>query len=841
MRFYTSVCRIGNNICVREQTDTGPNKYKVKYEPTLYTTSNAESGLKTLYGDTVKPVKPGTMSACRDYIKQYKDVGGFHVFGQTDYVLAYINEFYPEEIHFDIKRISAWVLDIETFLPEDENGRITGFPHPEDADAPINLIALQDLHTRQVYSFGYREFTGKADTKYMNCGTEKEMLKQVILFWNQKSVEICTGWNVDGFDILFLYNRIVKVLGVEWANKLSPWETVEVKKSTFRGKDQYKVIIYGVTVLDYMELYKKFSMVKQESYSLSHISLEELGEDKLDHSEYKNFNDFARRGWNEKFVPYNARDCQLVGKLDDKLKLLELALTISFLAKINFDNVFGPVRTWDAIIHNALLKENKVIPLKDQDGDSHHESIEGAYVKDPKVGFIRWPISIDAESLYPSNAIMLNMSPETYLGMVECSLEMMLKGISPTPGEMECLSPIGAKFRKDFQGIIPRLFEGLKITRKSVKKDMLQLKQQYEIDKDKALPSKISALDNKQQALKILLNSAYGALGNKGFRFYNPNIAESITSLGQYALKIIEAELDAILCKRFKMPEGTKFVVYCDTDSVFFEMGPVVDKYFAGKEKAVIVKALEKIAVDIIQHEVDHLMEKVSKMTNAYKKTLYFKLENVGDIALWVSKKKYIVRVHSSEGVTYAKPKYKVMGLDIVKSSTPAWVRTKLKGSLDLIFDTDESTVQKFLADSRADFIKLPVDQIAFPRGANNIDSFANPVTIYNSRSEGTTPMHVRAALLYNYHVKKLGLDGTYPLIPSGSKIRFVYLKMPNAINENIIGFPADEHLPEELGLDQYIDRDLQFDKTMVASMQNILDAIGWNAVEVSSLDAFFG
>ena len=270
-------------------------------------------------------------------------------------------------------------------------------------------------------------------------------------------------------------------------------------------------------------------------------------------------------------------------------------------------------------------------------------------------------------------------------------------------------------------------------------------------------------------------------------------------------------------------------------------MGPVVDKYFAGKETAVIVKALEKIAVDIIQREVDHLMEKVSKMTNAYKKTLYFKLENVGDTALWVSKKKYIVRVHSSEGVTYAKPKYKVMGLDIVKSSTPAWVRTKLKGSLDLIFDTDESTVQKFLADSRADFIKLPVDQIAFPRGANNIDSFANPVTIYNSRSDGSTPMNVRAALLYNHHVKKLGLDGTYPLIPSGSKIRYVYLKLPNVINENIIGFPADEHLPEELGLDQYIDRDLQFDKTMVASMQNILDAIGWHAVEVSSLDAFFG
>ena len=836
MRFYTSVCRIGNNICVREQTDTGPNKFKVKYEPTLYVSAQGNTDLHTLYGDPVKPVKPGTMSDCREYIKQYKDVSGFSVYGQTDYVLAYIDEKYPEELHFELSRVSAWVLDIETFLPEDDQGRITGFPHPEEADAPINLISMQDLATKRVFSFGYREFTGKANTTYMNCGSEKEMLKQFLNFWNQKNVEVCTGWNVDGFDILFIYNRIAKVLGEDYAKKLSPWESVEVKKITLYRKTKYKVQIAGVVILDYMELYKKFSMTKQESYSLSHIAQEELGEDKLDHSEYKNFNDFARRGWNEKFVPYNVLDCQLVAKLEDKLKMLDLALTISFLAKINFDNVFGPVRTWDSIIHNALRKEKKVIPLKDIDGGDH-EGIEGAYVKDPKIGFVRWPISIDAESLYPSNAIMLNMSPETYLGIVECSLDEMLRGDSPEPPEMECISPIGARFRKDFQGIIPRLFEGLKVTRKEVKREMLRLKQEYETTKDKATLTRISALDNKQQALKILLNSAYGALGNKGFRFYNPHIAESITMLGQYALKIVESELDGILAKRFALPLNTKFLVYADTDSLFFEMAPVVEKYFEGKATPTIVKALEKIAVDIIQKEVDALMEKVCKATNAYKKTLYFKLENVGDAALWVSKKRYIMRVHSSEGVTYAKPKYKVMGLDIVKSSTPAWVRNKLKGSLDLIFDTDEKTVQKFLADSREEFIELPTAQISFPKGANNIESFSNPVTIYDKG----TPIHVRAALLYNHHVKKRGLDGIYPLIPSGSKIRYAYLKMPNSIHENVIGFPADEHLPEELGLEEYVDRDMQFDKTMVASMQNILGAINWSAVERSTLDSFFG
>lgn len=839
MRFYTNVVRIGNNICVREHTENGPNKFKVKYNPTLYTSTSESGQYSTLYGDPVKPVKPGTMSECKDFIKQYEDVSGFGVYGQTDYVLAYINEFYPEEIHFDLDKISAWTLDIETFLPEDSAGKITGFPKPELADAAINLISMQDLSSGRVFSFGYRDFSGEADTTYSNCSDEAGMLKQFVQFWSQKNVELITGWNVAGFDILYLYNRITKVLGESWAKKLSPWDVVDVKVGKFRGKETRNVTIAGVTVLDYMELYKKFSMIKQESYSLAHIAQEELGETKLDHSEYKNFNDFARRGWNAKFLPYNVIDCQLVSKLEAKLKLIELALTISFIAKINFENVFGPVRTWDAIIHNALLKENKVIPLKDIDGGDH-DGIEGAYVKDPKIGFIKWPVSVDAESLYPSNAIMLNMSPETYMGRIDCSLDAMLGGHSPTPKANECISPIGAKFTKDFQGIIPRLFEGLKITRKTVKKEMLAMKQQYEITKDQPLLSKIAASDNKQQALKILLNSAYGALGNKGFRFYNPNIAESITMLGQYALKIIETELDSRLAKIFKLPPTTKFVTYCDTDSVFFEMGPVVEKYFSDKSKDVITKALEKVAVDIIQKEIDLLMEKVSITTNAYKKTLYFKLENVGDLGLWVSKKKYIVRVNSSEGVTYAKPKYKVMGLDMVKSSTPAWVRDKLRGSLDLVFDTDESTVQKFLADNREEFVKLPVSQIAFPRGANNIESFENSVTIYNKGRDGMTPMHVRAALLYNYHVKEKGLDGEYPLITSGSKIRFVYLKMPNIINENIIAFPADEHLPEELGLNSYIDKELQFDKTMVASMQNILDAVGWSAVEIASLDAFF-
>lgn len=834
MSFYTNVTRIGNSICLREITPTGQSKRKISYEPTLYVKNDTEGSFKSLYGANVKAVKSESMSAAREFVKRYEGVQGVELFGQTNYVLAYINEMYPDGMEYDSSLVSVYGIDIETFVPEDENGRPTGFPNIAEADCEVNLITMQHFNDGTLTTFGCREYGGR-DTNFILCLNEREMLMKFVNFWQDARIDVITGWNIFYFDLPYLMNRIKRVLGDEWAKKLSPWGSIKVEQTKFRGKEETTVSIEGIAILDYIDLYKKFTYTRQESYSLAHITQEELGHTKLDHSEFSNFNDFARNGWN-KFVSYNVIDVKLIHDLDKKLKLIDLAMTLAYAFKMNYDDVFGPVKMWDTIIHNTLLAENTVIPLRDTTYSSD-EGIEGAYVKSPIPGMYKWVVSLDATSLYPSNDMTLNMSPETYLGQMDCTMEELLAGKKFTLPDHICMSPIGAMFDKRKRGVIPRLFEKFMAERKKAKNEMLKLKSEYEKTQDKSLLGKISALDNKQMAFKIGLNSAYGALGNKGFRFYNSYIAESITMLGQFALKTIEANIDETLSRIFKLDKVHKFLIYVDTDSVYLNMEPVVDKFLSDKPTAEIVKSLEKVAVDIVQREINKLMDGICTTLNAYENRLYFKLEAVGDKSIFVSKKRYIVRVHSSEGVTYAKPKFKVMGLDMVRSSTPAFIREKLKGSLELIFDNDETHVQQYIASCKADFDNLHVNQIAFPRSANNLDLYSDPATIFKKGC----PIHVRGALLYNHKLKEMGLDGQYPLISEGSKLKFVYLRVPNTLKSNIFAIPGDIDLPPEFNVHRYVDYDAQFDKTLVSAMQVILTAVGWSAVEQSSLESFFG
>lgn len=855
-RFYTNVARIGNNLCVREQTETGPSKFKIRYQPTLYIKTDKESEYTTLYGDYAKPVIQDMMSAGKEFMKKYEGVRGVELFGQQNWILQYINETYSGKIDFNPKLISAWSIDIETLLLEDENGKIIGFPNAETGDCEITLITIQCLNTKQCFTFGSREYKGEKtlDSRYLNCGTENELLKQFIQFWQNKSVEVITGWNIERFDIPYIVNRIIAVLGEEWAKKLSPWESVEIVKKRiaggFGGDDEIVCNIAGVSIIDYMALYKKFVFVKHESYSLGHIAQEELGETKLDHSEYKNFNEFYWKGFDAKYVDYNIRDTQLVAKLEDKLKLIELVYTLAYLAKINFTDVFSPVKTWDAILHNRLLSESVVVPLRENNPDGDKQ-IEGAYVKDPKTGMHDWVISLDATSLYPSIMMTLNISPETYRGIdKDFSVDALLSGkMKLTPPDCQAWGPNGSRFDKTTRGVIPKIIEEMMADRKAYKKKMLGREQDLENAKTEKqsdstlekIESDISAFNNLQMALKILMNSLFGAMAANGFRFRNTNVAETITLTGQYVLRSIEQQIDDKLNTVFKTVDH-KYLVYVDTDSVYFNVGPVVQKYMSTiKDKAEIIKRLEKMAVDIIQKNVNDIVSGACQQMNVYENKLSFKLEACADRAIWLAKKKYVVRAYSSEGVTYSKPKYKTIGLELVRSSTPMFIRKKLKDVLPLVFDTDETTIQKFLLSARTEFDKLSVHEIAFPRSANNLEEYSDSQNVYKKGGGISTPIQVRASLLYNSLIHKKNLGGQYPIIASGAKIKFVYLKMPNILRENVIAFPADETLPEEFGLHQKVDRDMQWDKTMIASTQIILDAIGWSAIERSSLDDFFG
>jgi len=828
-RFYTNVAISGSNVLVREIVDGIPNMRKAQWSPTLYVNGRPRTvheELRTLDGGVAYSVQPGTIVECKDFVKQYENVGGFEIFGQLNYSQQYMHEYKPTGWTYD--KIQSWCIDIETDIPEDENG-VTSFPQPKDAEGEILLITMCNMHSGEKFTFGSKAYIGE-DTHYTDNNNEYNLLKMFLMFWEQKKIDIITGWNISQFDLPYLYNRIDKVMGDEWVNKLSPWGKVYYKHKIFNGKDDYTVRIDGVSVLDYIDLYKKYVFVKHESYSLQHIAQEELGHTKLDHSEFKSFNDFHRGDW-DKFVRYNVVDTELVKQIDDKLQLISIVLTMAYEARLNYEDVSSPVKLWDAITANYCMDSGVVVPQQQRETS---KTLDGAYVKEPVPGWYKNVVSLDATSLYPSIIVTNNISPETYVGNNGLGIDDFLGGVRVTEDEKYIVTPAGALYTKEKVGMLPTLVKRYMVARKTAKKEMLRLEQEYENTKDKKLKSKISALDNLQMTYKIALNSLYGATANEYFRFYKHDHAASITLTGQYVLRTIESKIDVALNTLFKT-DNVKYLIYIDTDSLYFTLDAPFKKFGVTDAKA--IATIEKLAKDKITPLVNEFCEACCANMRSIENQLNFKLEATADKAIWLGKKKYVLRVHSSEGVTYAKPKYKAKGLEMVRSSTPRFVREQLKKSLEVIFDTDEPAVQKFVADVKTEFMKLPYTDVAFPRGANNLEEYSDKNVIYKKGC----PLQVRGVLLYNHYLKTMKLDGKYPLIGEGEKIKFAYMRMPNKFKENVIAWPVEGVIPKEFKIIEMIDYDIQFEKTFLSSMELVLDAIGWNAVETSSLNDFFG
>lgn len=832
--FYTNVDIVDGKIAIRGYSDER-GRWKGKIAPNLkmyLTTPEPNGSVKTLYGGNAKPFEFTTIREARDFIKRYEGVSGAELFGQHNFTLQSIYNTYPHELKFDQNKISSWSLDIETKLPVDEDGRPSGFPDVETANAEITLITMQRISDGATYTFASREYPdGKPDcNQFINAGSESDLLRMFISFWNEQSVEVITGWNIERFDIPYIINRCNLVCGESVTDQLSPWSKVSVIKKKISGSfgdEELVASISGVSILDYMAIYKKFTFGNHESYSLNSIAMDELGLSKLDHSEFADFNDFYERGF-KKYVDYNIRDTALVRMLDQKLQLLNLIYTIAYMAKVNFNDVFSPVKTWDALLHNKLMAESKVVPIRESNPDAN-KHIEGAYIKDPKVGFYDWVVSLDATSLYPSIMMTLNISPETYLGInYDVSLQKILSGECEFsfPTSNSCSGVTGVSFDKSERGVIPTIVQEYMTLRKSTKRAMLEKQQELENigGSDKKIESDIASLDAKQMAFKILLNSLYGAMGNRGFRFFNSNVAETITLTGQYVLRSIENKIDDVLNSKFGTNDH-KYLIYIDTDSVYFDVAPVVTKWMSGKSTSEIANLLAKVAIDQIQQEVNKIVSQCCDAMRVYDNKLSFKLEVIGDKAIWVAKKKYVIRVHSSEGVIYKSPKFKSVGLEMVKSSTPKFIREKLGDLLPIIFDKGESAVHDFLECSYEAFLKLDTNEISIPKGMNNMSAFKGEG--YQLCKKGT-PMQVRAALAYNHMIKKVGVETKYQPIPNDSKIRYLYLKTPNPVGENIIAYPVDGELPKEFNLKDKIDVHTMWEKTMLASVEILLKPIGW-------------
>lgn len=819
--FYTSVVRAGNNILYRGYKNGKAVQSRIRFKPTLFIKGDQGSGWTTLDDTPVEPVQFGDMSEAKDFLKRYDNVSNFEIYGNTNYVAQYITEKFPDTIEWDRELVQVLNFDIE--VQSDD-----GFPEPLAANYPVISITCRQ-NDGVYWVWGFNDYTPKSDNVlYIKCDDELDLMTKFVTYWKTHMPDIITGWNTRFFDIPYIINRLRKLTGDdELSKQLSPWGMVRERNTAINGKPQQEYIIGGIEQLDYLEVYKKYSFKVQESYRLDHIAHVVLGERKLSYEEHGNLYTLYKEDF-EKFIDYNIKDVELVHKLDEKLDLISLLLTMAYKAGSNYGDTMGTTGIWDTIIYRMLHKKKIAVPQKI---DKSKTPYPGGYVKEPQVGSHEWVTSFDLNSLYPNIIVQWNMSPETVMdGMYnDVSVEKFLSGDIDVSGTDYALAPTGIRFSRKKKGVVPKIIEQYYAERRVIKDEMLACQQELQNNPSKELEYKITSLHNQQMAIKLLMNSLYGALGNRWFRYFDQRVAESITMAGQLAIKWAERAVNNEMQKLLKTNDD--YVIAIDTDSVYIRMSDLVDK-FKPKDP---VKFLDKICSEHFEKVLEKAYDGLASVTNAYTNRMEMGREVIASRGIWTAKKRYILSVHNNEGVQYSEPKLKMMGIEAIKSSTPEVVRDRFREIFKVIIEGTESDTQKFIRDFRDEFKSLPPEDVSFPRGVSQVDKWSDDRLVYKKGC----PIHVRGALMYNDVLVKKDLTKLYTKIQNGEKIKFIYLKKPNPVNENVISFPLN--LPKELNLHKYVDYDLMFDKTFLDPLTAILDAVGWSIEEKNTLEDFFG
>ena len=838
MDFYTNVVRTRDKILVTGYQGKKKVKLQVGYRPNHYIPSKkGETPYRALDGRPLEVVNLNSMGGARKFREKYAGVEGFEIHGYDRYIYTYIADKFQGDIQFDTSLIRTATLDIEC---ECEGG----FPDPMIAGERVNAITIKPFG-KDAHVFGIGEWEhNKTDIVYHNCMDEAVLLTEFMKYWRQEQFDIITGWNVDSFDMTYLCNRVDRLFGEGEHKKFSPWNMSDVREYTSQGYQRNMTYtLYGINIVDYLDLYRKHTFVNQESYRLDHISNVELGTGKIDYSEYGSLHTLYRQDY-PKFLEYNLKDAVLVEQLEEKLGLLELTQVMSYNAKCNYTDTFGMVKYWETIIYN-FLKEQKIQtpPQRLKTGNDKMKPIVGAYVKEPIVGGHNWVMSFDLNSLYPHLIMQFNISPEKMIkgNRQDVNVERMLNkecDLSYVHQTNNTVCPNGVMFSRNKQGFLPELMEKFYDERKEWKKKMITYQKEREECTDKKrrkeLDTLIKRAYNNQQVRKIALNSAYGALANQYFAFFSIDLAEAITTAGQLVIKWAEKTINEYLNSVLKT-EDKDYVVAMDTDSVYITMDEMVKQIFPeDTPKDKIIDFLRKSEGQIEQVLADGFKD-LAQYTNAFQQKMQMGREVIADRGIWTAKKRYILNVHDNEGVRLAEPKLKMMGIETAKSSTPQWVRKKLADAIKVVMQGTEQELWEFVETARKEFRNIPPGEVAFPRGCKNLVQYADSTSIY---SKGT-PIHVRGSLLYNHLLKSKNLDMRYENIKNGEKIHFTYLSLPNPINENVISFI--NVLPKEFDLRRFVDYDMQFEKSFVDPLKVIITKLNWNVEPVASLNDFFG
>jgi DNA polymerase elongation subunit (family B) len=842
--FYTNVQSFGNNILYRGIQNGKRVKERVEYSPSLFLPSKRITNFTTLEGDYLDQKIFTDIRSARDFVKQFEGVSNASkIYGQTRFEYAFIADQHTGMVDYDFEKVLVAVIDIEV-------GSENGFPDPYKADEPITAIAIKYLGG-DIYVFGCGDYETKGKEIYVKCRDEYSLCRQFMSLWTKKCPDILTGWNTKFFDEPYIINRFRKILGEDETKKLSPWNYIGERKTMVNGRQLIAYNLMGVESLDYIELYKWYAPggKSQESYRLDAIAQVELGEGKISYDDYDNLHSLYRLNY-QLFIEYNIKDVELIVKMEEKLKLLELGVTLAYDTKTNFEDIFAQTRMWDSMTYAYLFEKGIIVPprvTKEKDG-----MFEGAYVKEVQVGKHDWVASFDLNSLYPHLMMQYNISPETLIEPENYTPEMqeilssgvsvdkmLSKSVDLSKLENATITPNGQFFRTDIQGFLPKMLEEMYNDRVKFKKLQKIAEQEYQNETDESkkyeIEKRIAKNYNIQLAKKVSLNSAYGALGSQYFRFYDLRMALGVTTAGQLSIRWIEAKINAYMNKLL----GTNnhdYVIASDTDSIYLCLAGLVGKVYNDRvpDPNLVIKFMDKVCDDKIQPYIDVSYQELADYVHAYSQKMQMKREGLSDKGIWTAKKRYILNVYNNEGVQYKEPQMKVMGLEMIKSSTPAAIRERMKEAIGIMLRGTEDDIHEFIKRTRIDFMNLPPEDISSPRGLNGLAKYSDSATLYKLG----TPIHVKGAILYNHYLKEKNLTKKYPLIQEGEKLKYAYLKMPNPFKDTVISFPG--RLPKELGLHEYIDYDTQFEKAFLEPIKIILNCMKWTTEKVSTLEDFF-
>jgi DNA polymerase elongation subunit (family B) len=848
MKFYTNVAQDKGRLLIRGYDEHGNQvKEAVRYKPSFFLENeDCDSEYRTLDGRKVMRIDKKSIYDANQYLKDVRGVANKTVYGYEQYAYTYINENFNGIIDYNPEWIRVANIDIETV--SDEGGLDV-----ENATKPITAITV--MYGKDLLSFGLGEYTtSDEDVTYIQCDSEEEMLEKFLQSWEYYAPDVVTGWYIENFDIPYIVNRLGIVLGDGSALRLSPWGILREKVILDKGKMKTLYFPTGVALLDYIKIYRKMELEPRESYSLNFIASVEVGAKKLDYSEYESLSALYKENF-QKFMDYNIIDVRLVDKIEQKKQMLNLTFLMAYTAHCNFEDINSPVRMWEAICYNDLMNRNIVFPprpditgpsfVEDADGNEVLEELEGGYVKDPIIGLHEYVASVDLTSSYPNQIIQYNISPEMFRGTrnIAYTIEDYLDE-KPDPELEEILThnlvvaANGCVYDRAEQGFLPRLLQQWLDARSDFKKRMIDASKLKEVTTDpnklKVLDATIAKYDIMQKVYKVALNSAYGALSNKWFRFYDFDNAEAVTASGRLAIRWIEKKLNEYMNARM-LTTDVDYVIAIDTDSIYLNFGPFIKKKYGEniEEKTPVINLIDEIVKYKIEPHIDDCYRELQKLVNASSQRMTMKRESIADIGIWTGKKRYILNIWDKEGVRYATPKIEIKGIDSVRSSTPPSCREAIKTLIKLVIAKDENGAQEFIQKFQEEFKTLPFDQIAFPRGINGMETYGDSVVICKKG----TPIQIRGALVYNLMLLEKGIKNFQPLY-DGDKAKFCYLRTPNAVRSYVITVP--QAIPKAFNIDDKIDYVKQFEIGFMSPVGKIMEAIGWRTEpEGNTLDDF--